>query len=144
MEHPRWGLPMWQHRTATIEVVHRMSKFNIFIISYSLLSFLQAVADLLLLSLLQAVADCYCSLSCKQLQIVIALFPASSCRLLLLSFLQVVTGSYCFHSCRQLLWIIVLTPAGKLQLNIAFSPADNYRMLLFWIFPCIYEMFEMC
>ena len=54
---------------STIEVVHRMSKFNFFIISY------------LLLSLLHVVAGCYCSLSCRQMLLIIALTPAGYCSL---------------------------------------------------------------
>ena len=100
---PSMGVADVAPSDSTIEVVHRMSKFNIFIISY------------LLLSLLHVVAGCYCSLSCRQMLLIIALTP---------------TG-YCSLSFRQLLLIIVLTLAGKLLLNIAFCPADNYRMLLF-------------
>ena len=86
---------------STIEVAHHMSKFNIFIISL----------------------DIYCSLSCRQLQIVIALFPAGSYRLLLLSLLQAIAVDYCSYSCRQIATKYCFLSCRQLQNVIALIPA---------------------
>ena len=106
---PSMGVADVAPSDSTIEVVHCMSKFNFFIISY------------LLLSLLHVVAGCYCSHSCRLLLSLLQVDAVDYCSH---SCTQIAT-KYCFLYCRQLQNVIVLTFSMFLCILAACYSSDS-------------------